>query len=154
MNELEELQSLHNELSFVVSKTRFAQKKFDDFIGKFLVSGRVTEIREKLQSLKDVEYVEYMRVRTLPHINETMWENYELFQVTGLPEQILLAKAASAFVDRLSKIHKEERAIYVEYQEKCGSKRGRKGKGHHKGTEREQVQSEDTRTVESSARCG
>ena len=145
MNEYEELLTLHSEIRHVVEKLHFSLKRYDAIIDKYVNTGRVKQIKAKLHDLYNFEVAEYMRIRTLPHINEEMWENYKLFGITNLPEQIMLREAAANIIEQLNVICKEEKEHYSAFQDKSGSKRGRKS------SKREQVQPEVSGSVASNS---
>ena len=67
----------------------------------------------KLMYLKTEGFDRWHAIRTLPHINEEMWDNYILlFQTNDLPEQLLLKEAEANFVKVLKRVEKETRREY------------------------------------------
>lgn len=78
-------------------------KKFDSLLRRIDVLNQdaLERLNNFVNDLYNTEYAELLRVWTLPHINDDMWHNYKLFDIHGLPEQLLLDSAITAFRDKL-----------------------------------------------------
>ena len=52
-----------------------------------------------LQDVYSGEFTELQKVWTLPHINDSMWQQYRVLHIHGLPEQEMLEEAWIKFRD-------------------------------------------------------
>ena len=78
-------------------------KKYDSLIKRLdaLNQEAIERLHVFIVDLYSTDYAELFRVWTLPHINDDMWHRYQLLHIRGLPEQILLEDAISAFKNKV-----------------------------------------------------
>lgn len=74
-------------------------KKFNALVERInhLTDEALLKLSAFLLDLHENEYKKLLEIWTLPHINDSMWHNYKLLAIQGLPEQVSLENALSAF---------------------------------------------------------
>jgi AAA15 family ATPase/GTPase len=115
------------------------QKRLDSFFEK------AEFFPDKLEELKKDGFDPWYAIRTYPHINETMWENYELMGIDDMPEQLMLKEAEKRFVDVFKALEMEVKVLYATKRKKSNKNK----KPRKERVERKRIRSKKTRTIES-----
>lgn len=99
----------HQKMLDLLDRMKVKVSGFRTIIPKRLAEADVPSFQAFMDSLFENEYAELYRIWTLPHISDEMWHRYRVLNITGLPEQVSLDHAFSAFRNKIKSFQKEHR---------------------------------------------
>lgn len=88
----------------LVVKSGISEEMFNELRDRY---GENPDLAEALNHLLYHEWRDVNHIWTLPYMSEETWEMYDLLDITGLTEQVMLNDRLKLLKKAVQKIHKE-----------------------------------------------